>query len=444
MKKFLYILGVSFVFSFALLLLTREPMQPDSYGYDSIGFNLAKGHGYVDDSRVPAMGREPAYPAFLALIYLLFDHDYFFVQLAQIILFLLTAIFVYKTARLIFCEKIAVYSMAITALFPTLANYPAYILSETLFTFLLSVLVFSCIKIYFTNRTAYYLLAGGMLGITALCKAVMLPFIFILILWLIFLRFKSGFRAGFIIKIAVMTMAFVILTIPWMARNYLKCGSFSLRGGSETPLCVKVQKLDYGFNDFKQNLVFIMSENLGKRVFPDIVDNPRDFLHKEDDIAREKILPELEGKGYSPEEIKNIMISKIMKRPVKFIAVSFLDLLKMTQFTYLSILIDQRYLIDKITNLSYGNSLLSLIRGVFRSLAYILILLSICGMLIKKDMWRKWIFLFLLICYTNLIYSLIYGYGRYGVPLIPYYIILSAPMIVAVEEKMKGMIKCQK
>jgi len=438
MKKYFYIIVMSLMLSFSLLLLTREPMLSDSYRYDEIGLNLVNGYGYVDGEFMPTMERSPAYPFFLAVIYKIFGHYYFFVQLIQIALFILTVILIYKIAKLIFDEKIAIYSMAITAFFPTLANYPSYILSESFFIFLLSLVVFFGIKVYFTDNLKYYLLLGFSLGLAALCKIIMLPFIFVVILWLIFLKFKSSNKMKFVVKIFIMILAFMILVIPWMSRNYLKFGSFSLRSRSEGPLCVKVQKLNYDFNDFKQSLVFIISENLGKKMYPDVAENPRDFLFREDVLVAEEIVPALIKKGYTLKDIKNLMIAEMAKRPIKFIAVSFLDLLKMTHFTYLPILIDQEYLMNKIINFWYGDWLLSLLRGIFRLLACFLILFSILGMFIKRVLWKNWILLFLLIGYINLSYTLIYGYGRYGVPLIPYYIILSVPTIIAIKEKING------
>jgi 4-amino-4-deoxy-L-arabinose transferase-like glycosyltransferase len=435
-KKFFYILAISFIISFIFITFTKEPMQPDSYGYDSIGWNLAQGHGYTNAENKITMEREPMYPFFLAFIYFIFGHTYLPVQIIQIVLFLLTVILVYKIAEAVFNKEIAWYAMAMTAFFPTLVNFPSYILSETLFTFLTSLLVFGCIKIYFTNKWGYYFLTGLALGAAALCKSIMLPFIFIVIIWLLLLRDKAGWGIKErIMKISVIILIFCGTVTPWMHRNYADFGSFSLREGSEVPLCVKVEKLDYNLQDFKEALIFTISENLGGKMFPDITEDPRYFLFKEDVLARGKILPELREKGYSSKEIKNMMISAMIKRPVKFLAVSSLDLLKMTQFTYLPILIDQQYLIKKMTNARHGVLLLSLSRGIFRFLAYLLILFSMMAMWVGRAEWRKWIFLVILICYTNLIYSLIYGHGRYGVPLIPYYVMLSVSIIAGIKNK---------
>jgi hypothetical protein len=230
-----------------------------------------------------------------------------------------------------------------------------------------------------------------------------------------------------------MVFACLIVVTPWMYRNHTHFGSFSLRGGSEVPLCAKVQKLDYSFNDFKKAFVFTISENLGQKMFPDVV-KPERFLFKEDYLVRDKILPELERKGYSPGEIKSIMTARIIERPWKFLLISSLDLFKMTQFTYLPMLIDQEYIIEKFNAFKYGNNLLSLIRAVFRSFAYILIVFFIMALFSQRALWKKWMLLFLVIVYISLSYAIVYGHGRYSVPLIPFYVIFSAAFMLKRKE----------
>ena len=410
-------------------------MMPDSNSYNAIGLSLSTGHGYTTENHELTMAREPAYPFFLACVYLIFGYSHIAAQMAQIALFLLTVILVYKTTNLIFGPRIAKYTMITTAFFPTLANYPAYILSETLFTFLLCLFVFVCTKLYIEDRWIYYILSGFILGIASLCKSIMLPFILILFLWIIILK-KNNFRKALLGAICTV-LIYIVTAMPWMYRNYAHFGTFSLREGSEQILCIKVQKLDYNFDDFKKAFVFTVSENLGQKIFPGVVEKPEDFLFKEDYLARGKILPEFENKGYSSKEIKDIMTAKIIKRPWKFLLISSLDLLKMTQFTYLPVLIDQEYIIKRFSVFKYGNNLLSLIRAVFRSFAYILILFSIIALFVQRALWKKWILLFLVISYISLSYSIVYGHGRYSVPLIPFYIILSMGFILKDKKEIK-------
>jgi hypothetical protein len=213
-----------------------------------------------------------------------------------------------------------------------------------------------------------------------------------------------------------------MMIMPWLTRNYLRFGIFSLRAGSELPLCIKVHK---------ESIIFTISESLGKKVFPDVIDDPRDFLLREDILVSEKIYPQLKAAGYGDKEIKSMMMKEIMKRPFKFLLVSSLDLLKMSEFSYLPMLI-QPHVIANFKKIPQGAILLSLLRAIFRSLAYLLILFTLIGMFICRSFWKKWIFLFVIIAYFNIIYSLIYGYGRYAVSIIPYYVIFSTPVVLKI------------
>jgi len=417
---------ISLIIQIFLILFIDIPVEGDAGVYDTIGAKLSDGKGYVLEDGQLTMSREPAYPFFLAFIYSIFGHSLLAVKLIQIVLFLGTAVFSYKIAYLVFGDKIAKYTFVLVALFPTLISYPSFILSETLFTFLLSLLVFFCIKLSKEKKLKYYILSGVILGIVVLCKSIMFPFILVLFLWGILFCKNTP-------KTILMVVIAFIIVAPWMYRNYINFGTFALRDGSERALAIKVKKLDYGIQDFKKAIVFTISESLGKKVYPDAIKNPRDFLFKEDIIVREKILPELKNKGYSDKEIRKIMIGKIAKRPLKFLTVSSLDLLKMMQFSYLPFLNEDR-IIESFKKLSNGAISLSVLRAIFRFLACVLILFSILGMYLKRNIWKEWIFLFVLIAYITLSYSLMYGHGRYSVPLIPYYVMLSVPTILKIKD----------
>lgn len=428
-RWFYVVLGISFFLSLLLTFGIDHPVDDtsDAHGYDKLALNLSQGNGYVDEDLRLTMNREPAYPFFLAFVYLAFGHSYAAVKFLQILLFLGTVILTYSIADMVFGRRIAMYSMIATAFFPTLMSYPSYILSETLFTFLLSLFVFFCLKACVGKKLVYYVLSGAALGSLILCKAIMLPFIVVLFLWGVLFCKETA-------KTILMVFICVGIILPWMYRNYKHFNTFSLREGSALALCIKAQKLDYGPEDFKKAIIFTISEQAGKKMFPDSVKDPRDFLFKEDMLARERILPELKKEGYGDEEINRMMMNRIKKRPLKFLAVSFLDLLKLSQFSYFPVL-NQANVIEKFHRLPNGRAWLSLLRAGFRSIAGLLILFSIIGMYIKRTMWKKWIFLVIIISYPLIIYDLIYGNGRYMVPFIPYFVIFSMPAVFRIKEK---------
>ncbi|MCL5935492.1 MAG: hypothetical protein M1543_03250 [Firmicutes bacterium] len=52
------------------------PVANDAVQYDTLGWNLAQGKGYLDENGQPSIWRTPGYPVFLAGLYWLFGHNY--------------------------------------------------------------------------------------------------------------------------------------------------------------------------------------------------------------------------------------------------------------------------------------------------------------------------------------------------------------------------------
>ena len=191
-KRFLLIVFlISFSMGTFFAFCFRHPIKMDASVYNTIGWNLARGNGFSSQALapfIPTMYREPVYPYFLGAIYKIFGHSYVVVYFFQIFIFSLTCILVYLLARDIFSEKVAKYSALFAAICPTLANYPSYLLTETLFTFLLCLSILVLMKAVKTHRVKLFFASGVILGITVLCKAAMLLFFFIVFLGVFLLK----------------------------------------------------------------------------------------------------------------------------------------------------------------------------------------------------------------------------------------------------------------
>lgn len=431
-KRFLWIvflisfsLGTFFAFCF------RHPIDADAVGYDTIGWNLVQGNGFsLQESApfTPTMYREPVYPYLLGTIYKIFGHNYAAVYLFQIFIFSLTCILVYFLARDIFGEKVAKYSAVFTALCPTLANYPSYLLTETVFTFLLCLSISTLTKAIKKQRALWFFVSGIILGITALCKAVMLLFFFAVFLGVFLLRKNWGhFFKKCVFPLAIFTFAFLTVVSPWSYRNYRLFGYPQIRLGGGAALCEMADKLDDSFEDMKQAAVFNFSEYLGVLLFPGVVDNPRDFIlrSKKSHIRR----GQLAQQNFNSVEIDRIMekeaLEKIKKRPFRYLAQTFLELEKMTAFIYIPTL-NETHIINKFCRLRNGRLILFSIRGFFRLIAYPITILATMGIWFDRKQWHNWYFPLGAIVYINLIYSLLFGLGRYALPLVPFYLIFAS------------------
>lgn len=445
-RKFLLLLFViSIAFASFFAFTFAHPVKGDATRYDRIAWNIATTGSFSLSEQppyLPTMFVEPMYPFSLSVIYYVLGHNYLAVRILQMLVFGLTTILVYFLAEKTFYDKkVAAYTAIITALCPTLANYPSYLLSETAFTFLLCFTILMLTKAFKTGKLLLFFTSGILLGITTLCKGVTLFFFLFVLLGLFLLRKSFNYSFQMITShFLIFILAFVTTISPWIYRNHKLFGYDNISLKSELALWMRANKLDDTLEDTKHALVYNFSEYLGKLLYPKATLNPSDFI-LEDSREAYKRQHELLNQNYSYKEankmIREEALEKIKRRPLKYLAQTFLELEKMAAFIYVPTL-NETHIINKFNILKNGKFLLSGIRGIFRITAYLLIILALLGMWFSRRQWYNWYFPAAVIVYINLIYSLLYGLGRYGVPLIPFYLIFASIGFVSLVEKKKS------
>lgn len=418
------------IFAFAF----DHPVKGDALDYDRIGQNLAQGNGFSLSQSSPytkTMYREPAYPVFLALIYSIFGHNFAIVKLLQIFIYVLSCILLFYLALITFNEKIARISSAIFSIFPTCANYPSYLLTETFFTCLLISAILILSLALARGRPRFFFYSGVLLGMSILCKAAMLLF-FIPIFFVLYLKIKQGVLKYFMIFLAG---SLLVLT-PWMARNYLEFGTFSITLRSGTQLLYRAQNLDNSLEKIKATIVYSISERLGKKIYPYWSDNPADFLDKDLNIIYKEEI-ELRQKGYTDVDIDRLetrnALALILRRPAAYLMQSPLELIKLSAFAHIPLL-NQPDVIEKFDSFKNGPLVMSMVRGVFHLLSYLILLLTVTGMWLGRGEWRNWILMAVLIFYINVVHCMLFASARYTVPLIPFYLVFSSYAIVRIIE----------
>lgn len=440
--------AVSILLSLFFYISFDHPIAGDASQYKTITENLLHHKAYsLSDGPPysPTTLREPAYPVFLASLLWVFKGNYTAIYIAQIIIFVLTVILVYYLSLKIFGEKTAGWAALITALCPTLANYPSYLLSETFFTFLLVLFMVIILKAVETNKAGWYVCAGFLLGISTLTKSITaLLFIPIVFSGVLYAKNLSAFLKKYLKNFIVFSLIFLVTAAPWAIRNYAKFGKFSLSLRFGMVLWVRGEKLAYDFEDTKKAIVFSLSEYLGKKFYPE-VEKPNHFLLKEG-MANYRFIEKLASEGYNEAEIDHIQVKeawgKISQEPLKYLSQNFLEAVKMGAFLYIPLL-NEPHIIEKFNQLNYGQFLLSGFRSIFRLLAIAVLGLVLLGFFAGRKRWREWIFIATLIIYVNLVYSFLFGWGRYAVPLIPFYFMFAVTGIDFIKNKftMKGVIK---
>ena len=165
--------------------------------------------------------REPAYPAFMAAIYLAARLDNFYaVRSAQALLGALGALLVFIAARLLFGTAAAYLSCAVYALYPTGVYYSGILMKEGLQGFLL--LAASCSLIISAKKgrdSLWLFLSGIFIGLGELCKSILMPAYPFFLLWIFFSKKEKR-----VLRSLIFLFGLLVIVTPWMARNYLVHG----------------------------------------------------------------------------------------------------------------------------------------------------------------------------------------------------------------------------
>ena len=199
-----------------------------------VDFDLSSVKEYDPIRGIPTSFRAPLYPTFLAIVYFFSGTGFsrfFAARLAQaIFLGAPLAPLTYWVAQRLFplsafiqsskeerrkkIERAARISSWIVACYPMLLIYPLGLGTENPFFILLLASFFSLLSSIDKPTTLYFLLSGFFLGLTALTRSVILPFVGLAILWIWFILKQRG---GAIL----VTLVFAVTIAPWVIRNSL-------------------------------------------------------------------------------------------------------------------------------------------------------------------------------------------------------------------------------
>lgn len=208
----------------------------DSGAYVALARNITWRHIFSTDQVppfLPTYFRPPAYPAFIALLGLNISA----VVIAQAVLITGTSVLVYLIAKP-FGRKIALVAGILMSLAPMSGAWTGEIMTETLYTFLVT------LGIYLWSKSNLYW-AGALFGLSWLARPTTMPFIVALIV--IGLLFRSQRP---LLKIA---LAACLVCLPWTIRNYVVFQKFVpvASGGAPQALLTGAMNIEYGknFND---------------------------------------------------------------------------------------------------------------------------------------------------------------------------------------------------
>ena len=195
-----------------------------------LAYSLANGHGFSSPfggDTGPSAWNAPLYPWILSLAFRMFGS---YSQAAAFCMLVFNSVFaaltswtIYRTARRVFGETVAVWSGWIWALLPyTIYWSVRWIWETSLSTFLLSLLFMLTVEMEGDERASSWIGYGLLWGIEALANPGALSFLPFAGCWLVYQLYRRGKR--FVVPAVLSAVVFWMTIMPWLTRNYRAFG----------------------------------------------------------------------------------------------------------------------------------------------------------------------------------------------------------------------------
>jgi 4-amino-4-deoxy-L-arabinose transferase-like glycosyltransferase len=371
----LFVVALSIRLLIGLTSLNPE-LVADARTYDELAVSILQGQGLALGA-YPTSIYMPLYPIFLASIYFLGGHNYFWVVILQAIISALMCVSIYSLAKRLFNERIAWLSGIFLCFNLALIFAPGSILSETLYSFLLLTAVLFLIKFVQDYKIRDILLAAALFGLATLTRPLIFLFPFLICIYLIKMLTRK-----FRLKVAVKTISLFMLVflLPvgiWTMRNYRVHRVFIPLSsiGAETLYCSYTPKQGKIFGKFTFDRTFEDSPKARNEV-----ERQKYYLNRSMQYIHSNL-----------DKIPKLLLLKVM---------------------YFFSLFDWEIIGYGVYNFSFGFILPTMLVGLFTAF-------SITN---DKSLW----IIYLLLLYNFLVCLVFYASPRLRIPLEPYLILFSA------------------
>ena len=201
--------------------------QYDAKSYESIGLHLLKERCYCITDSIPTVGRAPAWPTVIAIIYYIAGPQNLYARYFLCLLGAGTCVLLYLLASALFGRRIGIIAGILAALYPGLFIYDGWLYSESLYTFLLVASIYGLYQLQRSAQTRWAVLTGVLLGLLSLTRPNGIAVIALALVWLLIIGkiFHWSWRS--ILKNAALLLIIPgILIAPWTARNYTIAHAF--------------------------------------------------------------------------------------------------------------------------------------------------------------------------------------------------------------------------
>lgn len=389
--------------------VVANPIIFDAKQYVTYGYNLAHHRVFsMDLSSVPPTPdsyRSPGYPALIALAFLVFESDNRFYDAVRYLQCVLSAMLVPLTYLLgvnFLSRRWAAASAALVVFSPHLISMCAYLLTETLFGFLMLTAVYCFVQALAQKGSTLFCLAGALFGMACMVNETVffLPFLFACVT-AFYPPLKRRFQNRSILKpLGLFLVFFLILPGAWMLRNTLV-----LPPGAPTAGQRALSTLSHG-------------------TYPGFIyktERFKYFPYRED--------PMQPAFGTSLNTFLSVLWARFKERPIRYLSWYLLE--KPYHLWGWNFLQGQGdvYVYPVKTSWYHTSYGAYLSKFLMRLMHPLLVGMSLLGILLaafagprrlpRGNGYDNWVFLLIVLLYYTVLYSIFAPWPRYSVPLRP-------------------------
>lgn len=225
----LFVLALVVRVAFVLTLENRN-YYFDTVHYDKAAKAIIAGEGFGEGYEFSQFFQKeyalpPLYPMFLAAVYYFFGPNFLAVRLAEALLGAWLCVLIYKIALRLFNQATALAAGYFSALFPHLVFLTGLLYVENIFTLLLALGVWYCLRWQEERKLSLIAVASLLFGFACLGRPVVFAFYPFLALWALFIC--QGALQEKIIATATIVLVTLLTLAPWTVRNYLIFGKIT-------------------------------------------------------------------------------------------------------------------------------------------------------------------------------------------------------------------------
>lgn len=389
---FFFALSLRLIYIFFFVGFETPPVSDGKY-FDQVAVNLAEGNGFSLQPGIPTTRKPPVFTVFLAIIYKIFGHSYSAARFLQSVLGACIPLITYIMAKSIFDNRTALIAGIISSIDPALIMFCGVFFSEILLTLTTMFFTLFLLKENKGPNLKNAVLSGMLLGLSISIRPLFIFMLIFVFLWK-FLVTKDH-KKSFVFGMTVLVTSLIVMS-PWAVRNYIVYKKFvPLTTTTGLALWLSNDPASEGFvrnRSAAPRYVETRTESDGDSYSDILVNNSRDEKEIDDMFLK-------------------MFIEKIKKSPAVFInlipqkLIAFWDGFHF--FSYFSPTVMKKKIIARI--------------GYF-----VIFPFTVIGAVISKNKWRDLLIFYILTINLNIFAVIFYADYRFRLPVMPYFIILSA------------------